>query len=658
MKKEAVLFCALILLVSGSQAQFTRYIVRFKNKAATTFTFSNPSAYLSQRAIERRLRYNIAIDSTDLPVPAAYISQVQNIPNVIILNISRWLNAVSISTTDANAINIINALPFVQNTSAIGARYATGNRDEYIEETEPVFRSRAVQLNGDNFFNYGTTSLNEIHVHEGEFLHNIGLRGQGMQIALLDGGFYQYTNFKAFDSANANNQFLDTWDFVAGEQSVVEDNSHGMSCLSTIAANIPGQFIGTAPKAGFRLYRTEDASSEYPVEEFNWVCGVERADSAGSDVISSSLGYSDFDNAIFNHTYNDMNGDVIVSTIAADLAAKKGLLLFIAAGNDGNNPWRYILSPADADSVLAVGAVSVSGATGTFSSYGPSADGRIKPDIASVGVNAMVQTSSNTIGFSNGTSYACPKIAGLGTALWQGFPEYDNMRIVRAIQQAGSIYTTPDNRIGYGVPNMKTAFSSLLIDFSSLAATIIGCSAVITWGSKDVSAMKYEIERKTPGDINFIKVGETNPQAGNKLSSHTYQFTDILNNTSIGSTISYRIRQIIDTATASFTAVYLDTVSIATTMPCSENNIDKIFLAPNPPSGDYALLAVQTSYEISSMPITVFDMKGSLIMQLNRSKTSGRSFFSIPINTLPKGKYIIKVYSAQKAIGTTEFLKL
>lgn len=658
MKKEAILFCALILFVSRSEAQFSHYIIRFKDKAATTFTLNNPSAYLSQRAIERRLRYNIAIDSTDLPVPAAYISQIQNIPNVTILNVSRWLNAVSISTTDANAINSINALPFVQNTSAVAARYTTGNRKKYNEEIEPVSQSRVSQLNGDNFFDYGTTSFNEIHLHEGEFLHNIGLRGQGMQIALLDGGFYQYTNFKAFDSANANNQFLDTWDFVAGEPGVVEDHSHGMSCLSTIAANIPGQFIGTAPKAGFRLYRTEDASSEYPIEEFNWVCGAERADSTGSDVISSSLGYNDFDNPVFDHSYSDMNGDVIISSFAADLAARKGLLVFVAAGNDGNNPWHYILSPADADSVLAVGAVSVTGAPGSFSSYGPSADGRIKPDIASVGVNAMIQTSSNTIGFSNGTSYACPKIAGLGTALWQGFPEFNNMRIVRAIQQAGSIFTAPDDRIGYGIPNMKTAFSSLLIDFSTSAATINGCNAVITWESKDVSSMKYEIERKTPNDINFIKIGETNPQAGTILSNHSYQFTNTLNNIPVGTTISYRIRQIIDTAAASFAAVYLDTVTITTVMSCEDNNNDKIFLAPNPPSGDHALLGVETNYEISNMLIAVFDMKGSRILELSRSKTAGKNFFSIPINTLSKGKYIIRVYNDKKAIGSTNLLKL
>ena len=204
---------------------------------------------------------------------------------------------------------------------------------------------------------------------------------------------------------------------------MANDGSHGMNCLSTIAANIPGQFIGKAPKASFWLYQTEDNASEYPVEEFNWVCGAERADSSGADVMSSSLGYYDFDNATLNYTYSNMNGNTTIAAIGADLAAKKGIIVFNAAGNEGSNAWHFLITPADGDSVVAVGAVNTNGVVGSFSSYGPSSDGQIKPDMASVGVAAMVQTTSNTIGFSNGTSFACPNMAGrrnlvsLGVAL-------------------------------------------------------------------------------------------------------------------------------------------------------------------------------------------------------------------------------------------------
>jgi serine protease AprX len=657
MKNKLILLCLLVVFFSSSYAQFTRYIVRFKNKAATAFTLADPAPFLSQRAIDRRTHYNIAIDSSDLPVPSSYISQVKSVPGVTVLNVSRWLNAISISTSDPNAIITINSLTFVQTTSAIAAKPPAQTGNKYPEQINPLMQPRGMEVMGNNFFDYGTSSFNEIHIHEGEFLHNVGLRGQGMQVALLDGGFYQYTNFKAFDSANANGQFLDTWDFVAGEQSVVEDNSHGMSCLSTIAANIPGQFVGMAPKASFRLYRTEDVSSEYPIEEFNWACGAERADSAGADVISTSLGYNTFDNSSFDHAYNDMNGNIIMSTIAADLAAKKGMLVFVSAGNEGSGSWHYITSPADADSVIAVGAISITGTIGPFSSYGPSADGRIKPDVASVGVNAIIQTSANTIGLSNGTSFSAPKMAGLGTALWQGFPEFNNMRIVRAIKEAGSIYTSPNDRIGYGIPNMKTAFTSLLIDFATSSANVNGCNVTVNWTSKDVGAMKYEIERKAPGEITYTKVGEVTPKAGNILSNHNYQFTNTLSNVPTG-TVSYRIRQIADTAIAAFTAVYIDTANVTITLPCAGDDADKVLIAPNPPAGDNAILVVQTSYEVNNMPIAVYDMKGSLIMQLTRSKTIGRDFFEIPINRLSKGKYIIKVYNNNKVIGSTDLIKL
>jgi len=174
----------------------------------------------------------------------------------------------------------------------------------------------------ESFYNYGQ-SFQQIHIHNGEFLHDIGLRGQSMIIGMLDAGYNNYTSLSAFDSVNANGQVLGVYDFVDHDNSVVEDNAHGMECFSIIAANIPGQFVGSGPKALFYLFRTEDVNSEYPIEEHNWVCGAERADSAGADVISSSLGYTTFDNAAFNHTYADMNGRTTMAAIGATIAARK-----------------------------------------------------------------------------------------------------------------------------------------------------------------------------------------------------------------------------------------------------------------------------------------------------------------------------------------------
>jgi hypothetical protein len=651
----------IFVFVAGSKAQFSRYIVTFKHKAATTFSLADASTYLSQRAIDRRIRYDIVIDSTDLPVPSTYILQIQAISNVAVLNVSRWLNAVTIQTSDANAIAAINALPFVKGISGIAAKTAV-LFNKFPLQLTPVSNTgaRTGQTKTD-YFNYGANSFDEIHLHKGEFLHNIGLRGQGMQVAVLDGGFFHYTTLKAFDSVNANAQVLSTWDFVGGNASVVEDNAHGMQCFSIIAANIPGQFIGKAPKADFHLFRTEDVSSEYPIEEFNWACGAERADSTGSDIISSSLGYGyNFNDPVPDYPYTNLNGDITVSAKAADLAANKGLLVFNAAGNSGNDYWRMITTPADGDSVVAVGAVNTAGVVASFSSYGPSADGRIKPDVVSVGVATMLQAPNNTIAASNGTSFACPNMAGMATCLWQGFQEFNNMRIIRALKEAGSIYSSPDNRIGYGIPDMKKAFTTLLTEYATSAVVVNDCAAILKWSSKDVSAMKYTIERKAPGDTGYIKIAETNAQAGDILSNRSYQFIDPLNGIAQG-TISYRIRQLVDADLTTFTAVYIDTAEVVVNATCTggNNNVNEsVRIAPNPVVDDHASLVIQTDYAISHMPITIYDIKGSLVAQLYQSKTAGKFYIDLPVAKLSKGRYIVKVFNGRKPVGATSFLKL
>jgi len=659
MKKNALLFFLLLLLTDLAQAQFTRYIVYFKNKGNSSFTLAAPQVYLSQRALDRRTRYGIAIDSADIPVTPTYINQVDNIANVTILNASKWLNAITIQTSDAAAISAINSLPFVQSVSGIASRMADpgrGFRNKFAgEETITPIIAETGRLTGD-FFNYGTSAYNEIHLHNGEFLHNIGLRGQGMQLAMLDNGYSNYTALKAFDSVNANGQVLGTWDFVGREANVSNDGSHGMNCWSTIAANIPGSFVGKAPKASFWLFRTEDDASEYPVEEHNWVCAAERADSAGVDVISSSLGYFDFDNSSLNYTYANMNGNTTISSRGADMAAKKGLMVFVSAGNEGNGPWHYLTTPSDGDSVVCVGAVTSTGVVGGFSSYGPSADGQVKPDMASVGVSAVVQTVFNTIGTANGTSFACPNMAGMGTCLWQGFPEFANMKIVRALQQAGSIAGTPNDRIGYGIPNLKSAFKTLLVDYSTATAAIANCVVTVTWNTKDVSAMKYEIERKAPGESSFTKVGELPAQSGTTvLANKTYTFTNSLVGNSNTGTYAFRIRQVIDTATASFTDAYIDTVSVAMSASClPQVTAVKVKMAPNPPQGSMAHLLVETPDAVANLEIAIYDAKGARMYARQTSKTAGTAIFDIPVYGFAVGKYIVNVSRGGKLLATTD----
>lgn len=665
MKKLLVLFLFASFFLPG-KAQISRYLVQLNNKDGTPFSLSNPLAYLSQRAIERRTRYGITLDSTDLPPTPSYITQIRNVPNVTVLNVSKWLNSVSIQTTDAAAVAAISAFPFVESVTGVAARPADPLRVQGKLESEgspPDQEGRPGQVL-ENYYNYGASAYNEIKLHNGEFLHNVGLRGQGMQIAMLDAGFFNYTTLRAFDSVNLDGRVLSTWDFVARETSVVEDNAHGMQCFSTIAANIPGEFVGKAPMASFHLFRTEDVASEYIIEEHNWVCGAERADSLGTDLISSSLGYTTFDLPGFDHDYADRNGDNAIITKGADLAAKKGILVFNAVGNIIDASTQFLSVPADGDSVIAVGSVNSSGVVASNSSFGPSPDGRVKPDMASVGLGAVVQGSSNNIGTASGTSFACPNMAGLTSCLWQAFPEYSNMQIADAVRQAGSIAQAPDTRIGYGIPDMKKAFGSLLAEFATVAVTLNGCQATVTWTSKDVEAMNYEVERKLPGEGDYVKVGDMVPQAGQLLAIRNYQYDNTIVSALPGE-VSYRIRQIIDTSAAGFAAVYIDSAVINLQSGCFASGSGgpapqewKLWLQPNPVTGDRVLLVVQTPDAIPHMPIALYDGAGRLLVQWKESKGSGRKQVELYTGNLSPGKYYIRVFNSRQALGTVELIRL
>ncbi|MFL5789804.1 MAG: hypothetical protein ACJ748_17210, partial [Flavisolibacter sp.] len=278
MNRKAGIWIALLLVANLSFGQYTRYIIKFRNKASNPFSLSNPGAYLSQRAIDRRIRYSIPFDSTDLPVTPNYIDSIRNSGAVTVLNISRWLNSVTIKTTDASALAKIKSFPFVLSSDSIAARMVSFSSADKLGSIHSNSSEDKIE-GADSYFNYGQ-SFDQVHIHNGEFLHDIGLRGQSMIIGMLDAGYQNYTSLHAFDSTIANGQVLGVYDFVDHDNSVVEDNAHGMECFSIIASDIPGQFIGTAPKADFYLFRTEDVNSEYPIEEHNWVCGAERIDSA------------------------------------------------------------------------------------------------------------------------------------------------------------------------------------------------------------------------------------------------------------------------------------------------------------------------------------------------------------------------------------------
>ena len=458
---KSFFFSLIIFSCFASNAQYTRQVVQLRNKTFTTGTLSNPATYLTARAIQRRTRYGIAIDSTDLPVSQRWLDSIRSVPNVQILSVSRWLNRVLIKIPDATAIARINAFPFVQSTTPQGLRTTNTQLPQRSKFNEmvtglPPTTGRGQATNGIDTFTYGTNYA-QVHIHEGEFLHNKNFTGQGMVIAILDAGFQNYKTITAFDSVRLQGRILGERDFVAFDNSVNEDHPHGMQCLSIICANWPGRMVGTAPGASFWLIRTEDAATEYPVEEFNWVVGAEFADSVGADLISSSLGYTTFDDSQFDHSYAQLNGNTATITIGADYVAHKGLIVTNSAGNDGNNSWRYISAPADGDSVVTVGAVNSAGVIAAFSSRGLPNDARVKPNVVSVGQGTVIAgTTAPTSG--SGTSYSNPNLNGLITCLWQAFPEKNNQQLMNAVYQSADRYTAPDKDYGYGIPNFKKAY--------------------------------------------------------------------------------------------------------------------------------------------------------------------------------------------------------
>ncbi len=460
-KRLIILF--LITIFSQGEMYASRYFIKFKDKNNSPYSVSNPSFYLSAKAIQRRTNQSISITDSDLPVNPFYIDSIRTM-GATILNSTKWLNGVTVDC-DSLTYQSIRTLSFVEMGRQIMRLSAsTEKKSKKFPENIPLLSNQGMMRVAN--LDYGN-SFNQIHLMNGEYLHNNGFTGEGITIAVLDAGFFSVDVLTAFDSMRSMNRILGTWDFVANETGVYEDNSHGMQVLSCMAGNVPGQLVGTSPDASFWLLRSEDVATEYIIEEYNWVSAAEFADSVGADIISSSLGYSTFDDTATSHTYADMDGNTTPSSIGADLAASKGILVICSAGNNGNSQWHYISAPSDADSVLSIAAVDEYGYKASFSSWGPSADGDVKPNVAAKGQQTTIATTFGGVGTGNGTSFACPVLAGSAACLWQAHPLKSNMEIFDAIQQSANYYQSPGDSLGYGIPNFIVA--DLLLGGSSLS---------------------------------------------------------------------------------------------------------------------------------------------------------------------------------------------
>jgi serine protease AprX len=653
MKKYLLLICCSVFFVNAN-AQLSRYIVRLKDKATNPFSINNPAQYLGPRSLQRRLKYNIAIDSTDLPVTPRYIDSLRLAGAVTILNSSKWLNQVAIKTNDAAAIAKINSYSFVISTTAVASK----NPQEISPVNKQLDADNATGISGGgsssfieqttaDVYNYGL-SHGQVHLHRGEFLHNHGFKGEGMIMTILDAGFYHYQTLRTFDSIRNNNQILGTYDFVANETSVNEDDTHGMQCLSTIGANIPGVFVGTAPKTSFYLYRTEDVASEYQIEEQNFAAGLERADSIGVDITSTSLGYNQFDNPANSYTYADMNGNTTISARAADYAAKKGIMMVIAAGNEGSKPWHYIITPSDADSVMAVGAVDTLRNVAAFSSYGPSSDGQVKPSLAATGLRAVIaNTVDGNPTFGNGTSFATPNLAGLTTCLMQAFPEYNNMVILDAMQRSASKFLNPDVRIGYGIPDMIKAFTILQKKTFSQQNTIANCLNAVNFKIKFDNSMTVFVEKKTADQAAFSPF-KTFAGSGN-FSVKDLSFTDDLTLAAGGQTL-YRLKVDI----AGDTSFIVDSFGISVPQLCA-NPVNTIKINPNPVIDN--LNVIISRIESTKITIVITNAAGQRVYENAFAQPAGSQVQSINMNGKQAGIYYVTVFAEGKKIVTERILK-
>ncbi|AYA36374.1 peptidase S8 [Hymenobacter oligotrophus] len=435
-------------------ATVRRHLIYFKDKAGTPFTVSQPRDFLSERALQRRQRQGIAVQPRDLPVSPGYTAQLKSTAGVRVLYTSRWFNA-AVVECDSAALGRVQGLPFVRAANTL-------NRTATATPAPPAAPApaTAARTTAERDPSYGL-GFWQADMLGAVTMHKAGYRAEGMHIAVFDAGFPGVDRMGIFESMRNEGRLLSTFDFVDRDKTVFEKSTHGTLCLSTMAGNQPGKFIGTAPKASYHLMITEDTRSEQHIEEVNWLLAAEYADSVGVDIISSSLGYNTFDAPSRDYSYQDMNGRTAIASRAATMAARTGILVVNSAGNDGANSWRYIGAPADADSVLTVGAVDSLRQQAVFSSLGPTADGRIKPNVSAQGVGSVIVNVGDVVQRGNGTSYACPITAGMAAGFWQANPTLSAQQVIEWLQRSATQANRPDNLQGYGIPSFTRAYNLL-----------------------------------------------------------------------------------------------------------------------------------------------------------------------------------------------------
>lgn len=467
MKKTLLLTAFSFLLVQATAfAQSNpRYLVLFKDKTNSTYSVGKPTEFLSQRAVDRRKKQNIAVTENDFPVNAGYLTAIRQTGAKIIYP-TRWFNGALVEASDAQLVQI-KAMPFYKGIESNLPVANITSKSPGIARTAATHQKLGTTADVD----YGKMN-NQLALMEVADLHKKGFQGENMLIAILDNGFANGDEVAYFKEVRDEKRIVDTHDFVARDGNIYNDGFHGLNVMSTIAAYQPGALVGAAFKASFALYVTENNSGESPYEEITWLMAAERADSLGADVINSSLGYTtfddEFDTPAYNHTYKDMDGKTTIVSRAARYATRKGILVVNSAGNDGNNSWHYIGAPADVDSVLTVGATNYDRSYASLSSIGPNSAGVRKPDLAAVGAGTIIGELNGGSSSGYGTSFSAPQIAGVAAILWQAYPNLTAQQVIYVLKKSGHLAATPDNLLGSGVPNLIKAQEIAQNEFAPL----------------------------------------------------------------------------------------------------------------------------------------------------------------------------------------------
>jgi serine protease AprX len=459
MNKVILFIYVLITFSAYSQEDAWVY---FNDKPNAQTFLDNPLNMLTQRALDRRIAQGIVLNINDTPIEQSYINQITAASGILVKAKSKWLNCLHIRGTISD-IQALTSFAFVNRI-----QFADNSLNARMPKPR-LFNPINKQMDVQSAFAYGN-SANQIQMLNAHLLHQQDYTGSEKIIAVLDSGFSEVNTIFPFNRMFDTNLYLGGYNYVDNNTNVFSTHNHGTMTLSCMVGYVDGELIGTAPNAQYYLFITEDIAEENPVEESYWVEAAEEADRLGVDIISTSLGYFGYDNTNYSHTYSDMTGDAAFASKGANIAFSKGMIVVASAGNSGNSLEPHIGVPAEATNVLTVGAVKSDETYATFSSIGPSFDGRIKPDVMAQGQNSVVSNTLGEIVTNSGTSFSCPIMAGAIASFWQAIPWATNQQVVNFIKQSADRFANPTNQFGYGIPDFQNALDQALLSINQNVA--------------------------------------------------------------------------------------------------------------------------------------------------------------------------------------------